>query len=128
MGLHRANGDTNIARATRCAHRRPHDLINAVASGSPQNAMTLSWAGRGPTRPVLDNRSHDHRPATSGHREAAARRAGRTPHRAPPGHPQPLRRPRRGGTTRPHYDALYGVDFDPRPEQSGAGSTIAERI
>jgi hypothetical protein len=28
----------------------------------------------------------------------------------------------------PDYDALYGVDFDPRPEQSGAGPTIAERI
>jgi hypothetical protein len=33
----------------------------------------------------------------------------------------------------PDYDALYGVDFDPRPhdqpgDQPGAGSTITERI
>ncbi|MGX6608574.1 ISAs1 family transposase [Micromonosporaceae bacterium Da 78-11] len=32
IGFHRASGDTNIARATRRANRRPHDLITAVTS------------------------------------------------------------------------------------------------
>jgi predicted transposase YbfD/YdcC len=32
IGYHRSNGETNIARATRRASRRPHDLINAVTS------------------------------------------------------------------------------------------------
>ncbi|GLI03353.1 hypothetical protein Pa4123_86310 [Phytohabitans aurantiacus] len=32
IGYHRSNGETNIARATRRANRRPHDLINAVTS------------------------------------------------------------------------------------------------
>ncbi|MGW3613894.1 ISAs1 family transposase [Micromonospora sp. NPDC005163] len=32
IGYHRTNGDTNIARATRRADRRPHDLITAVTS------------------------------------------------------------------------------------------------
>ncbi len=36
IGYHRANGDTNIARATRRASRRPHDLITAVTSGNPR--------------------------------------------------------------------------------------------
>lgn len=35
IGYHRTNGDTNIARATRRANRRPHDLITAVTSGNP---------------------------------------------------------------------------------------------
>jgi predicted transposase YbfD/YdcC len=35
IGYHRANGDTNIARATRRANRRPHDLITAVTSSNP---------------------------------------------------------------------------------------------
>jgi len=35
IGYHRTNGDTNIARATRRANRRPHDLINAVTSSNP---------------------------------------------------------------------------------------------
>jgi hypothetical protein len=30
------NGETNIARATRCANRRPHDLITAVTSSYPR--------------------------------------------------------------------------------------------
>ena len=34
IGFHRASGDTNIARATRRANRRPHDLITAVISGN----------------------------------------------------------------------------------------------
>jgi predicted transposase YbfD/YdcC len=34
IGFHRANGDTNIARATRRANRRPHDLITAVTSNN----------------------------------------------------------------------------------------------
>jgi predicted transposase YbfD/YdcC len=34
IGYHRSNGEPNIARATRHANRRPHDLINAVTSGS----------------------------------------------------------------------------------------------
>lgn len=32
IGYHRSNGQTNIARATRRANRRPNDLINAVTS------------------------------------------------------------------------------------------------
>lgn len=36
IGYHRPNGDTNIARATRRANRRPHDLITAVASDYPR--------------------------------------------------------------------------------------------
>jgi hypothetical protein len=34
IGYHRSNGEPNIARATRHANRRPHDLISAVTSGS----------------------------------------------------------------------------------------------
>nr|WP_238324021.1 ISAs1 family transposase [Salinispora pacifica] len=34
-GFHRGNGETNIARATRRANRRPHDLIDAVTSSYP---------------------------------------------------------------------------------------------
>jgi predicted transposase YbfD/YdcC len=30
IGFHRSNGETNIARATRRANRRPNDLIDAV--------------------------------------------------------------------------------------------------
>jgi predicted transposase YbfD/YdcC len=36
IGFHRANGDTNIARATRRSGRRPHDLITAVTSNNPR--------------------------------------------------------------------------------------------
>jgi predicted transposase YbfD/YdcC len=36
IGYHRTNGDTNIARATRRATRRPHDLITAVTSNYPR--------------------------------------------------------------------------------------------
>jgi len=35
IGYHRINGDTNIARATRRANRRPHELIEAVTSRNP---------------------------------------------------------------------------------------------
>ena len=35
IGFHRASGDTNIARATRRAGRRHHDLITAVTSSNP---------------------------------------------------------------------------------------------
>jgi len=35
IGFHRTDGDTNIARATRRANRRSHDLITAVASSNP---------------------------------------------------------------------------------------------
>jgi hypothetical protein len=35
IGWHRTNGDTNIARATRRANRRSHDLITAVTSSYP---------------------------------------------------------------------------------------------
>jgi predicted transposase YbfD/YdcC len=35
IGYHRTNGETNIARATRRANRRPHDLINAVTRNNP---------------------------------------------------------------------------------------------
>jgi predicted transposase YbfD/YdcC len=35
IGYHRTNGQTNIARATRHADRRPHDLITAVTSNKP---------------------------------------------------------------------------------------------
>jgi predicted transposase YbfD/YdcC len=36
IGFHHASGDTNIARATRRANRRPHDLITAVISSNPR--------------------------------------------------------------------------------------------
>ncbi len=36
VGWHRATGATNIARATRQANRRSHDLITAVASSYPR--------------------------------------------------------------------------------------------
>jgi predicted transposase YbfD/YdcC len=36
IGFHHTNGDTNIARATRRANRRPHDLITAVTSHYPR--------------------------------------------------------------------------------------------
>jgi predicted transposase YbfD/YdcC len=36
IGFHHTNGDTNIARATRRANRRPHDLITAVTSNYPR--------------------------------------------------------------------------------------------
>ena len=35
IGWHRSTGETNIARATRQANRRPHDLITAVTSSYP---------------------------------------------------------------------------------------------
>jgi predicted transposase YbfD/YdcC len=35
IGFHRSNGEPNIARATRRANRRPHDLINAVTRSYP---------------------------------------------------------------------------------------------
>jgi predicted transposase YbfD/YdcC len=35
IGYHRTNGETNIARATRRANHRPHDLIDAVTSSNP---------------------------------------------------------------------------------------------
>src|SRR5881392_466290 len=35
IGYHRINGQTNIARATRHADRRSHDLITAVTSTKP---------------------------------------------------------------------------------------------
>ncbi len=35
IGYHRTNGEANIARATRRANRRPHDLITAVTSTYP---------------------------------------------------------------------------------------------
>ena len=35
IGYHRTTGATNIARATRRANRRPHDLIQAVTSSYP---------------------------------------------------------------------------------------------
>jgi predicted transposase YbfD/YdcC len=35
IGYHRTNGEANIARATRRANRRPHDLITAVTSSYP---------------------------------------------------------------------------------------------
>lgn len=35
IGYHRTNGETNIARATRRANRRPHDLIDAVTRSNP---------------------------------------------------------------------------------------------
>ena len=35
IGFHRTSGETNIARATRRANRRPHDLITAVISSNP---------------------------------------------------------------------------------------------
>ena len=34
IGYHRGNGESNIARATRRANRRPHDLIDAVTSAT----------------------------------------------------------------------------------------------
>jgi predicted transposase YbfD/YdcC len=36
IGYHHSNGQTNLARATRHANRRPHDLITAVTSGNPK--------------------------------------------------------------------------------------------
>ncbi len=36
IGFHRSRGETNIARATRRASHRPHDLIIAVTSGNPR--------------------------------------------------------------------------------------------
>ena len=39
IGYHRSNGETNIARATRRANRRPDDLINAVTRSYP----TTQW-------------------------------------------------------------------------------------
>lgn len=36
IGFHRTSGETNIARATRRANRRPHDLITAVTSNNPR--------------------------------------------------------------------------------------------
>ncbi|MGC5054841.1 hypothetical protein ACLQ2S_25710 [Micromonospora sp. DT48] len=36
IGFHRTRGETNIARATRHANRRPHDLITAVTSSNPR--------------------------------------------------------------------------------------------
>jgi predicted transposase YbfD/YdcC len=36
IGYHHTTGDTNIARATRRANRRPHDLITAVTSSNPR--------------------------------------------------------------------------------------------
>jgi predicted transposase YbfD/YdcC len=35
IGYHRSNGETNIARATRRANRRPRDLIDAVTRSNP---------------------------------------------------------------------------------------------
>jgi hypothetical protein len=35
IGYHHTTGQTNIARATRRANRRPHDLITAVTSTNP---------------------------------------------------------------------------------------------
>jgi hypothetical protein len=36
IGFHRTNDEPNIARATRRANRRPHDLITAVTSSNPR--------------------------------------------------------------------------------------------
>jgi predicted transposase YbfD/YdcC len=36
IGYHHTSGETNIARATRRANRRPHDLITAVISSNPR--------------------------------------------------------------------------------------------
>jgi len=36
IGYHHTNGETNIARATRRANRRPHDLITAATSSNPR--------------------------------------------------------------------------------------------
>ena len=36
IGFHRSRGETNIARATRRASHRPHDLITAVTSSNPR--------------------------------------------------------------------------------------------
>jgi hypothetical protein len=35
IGYHRSNGETNIVRATRRAHRRPGDLVAAVTGSIP---------------------------------------------------------------------------------------------
>ena len=35
IGFHRINGETNIARVTRRANRRPNDLVTAVTSSKP---------------------------------------------------------------------------------------------
>jgi hypothetical protein len=36
IGFHRSCGEANIARATRRAGRRPHDLITTVTIGNPR--------------------------------------------------------------------------------------------
>jgi predicted transposase YbfD/YdcC len=36
IGYHHTNADTNLARATRRANRRPHDLITAVTTSYPR--------------------------------------------------------------------------------------------
>jgi hypothetical protein len=36
IGYHHTNGDTNIARATRRANHRPHDLITDATSHYPR--------------------------------------------------------------------------------------------
>ncbi|MFF5230869.1 hypothetical protein [Dactylosporangium sp. NPDC000521] len=41
IGYHRTSNATNVACATRRAGRRSHDLIDAVTSSYPTNAMTL---------------------------------------------------------------------------------------
>ena len=41
VGYHRTSGETNIARATRRANRRPHDPHHRRHQRQPQNAMTL---------------------------------------------------------------------------------------
>jgi hypothetical protein len=35
IGYHRTSGDNNIARTTRRANRRPHELITTVTSSKP---------------------------------------------------------------------------------------------
>ncbi|WP_412102975.1 hypothetical protein [Plantactinospora sp. KLBMP9567] len=47
IGFHRLSGETNIARAIRCANRRPHDLITAVTSTDPraQDPATVDVGG-----------------------------------------------------------------------------------
>jgi hypothetical protein len=41
IGWHRTNGETNIARATRRANRRPNDLHQRRDQQQSDNAMTL---------------------------------------------------------------------------------------
>ncbi|WP_281906488.1 IS21 family transposase [Phytohabitans aurantiacus] len=75
---------------------------NAVTITDPQHRAIAKLL-----RAELAERRPAHRPATRAH---------------PDGHVVALR-------ALPDYDALYGVDFDPRPDdQSDAGSTITERI